>query len=94
MSPIRAADPNDTFFEKLYIDDCEVVHDERKPLFAQIAEAEKVMTAVAANAGSDTAVSVDQIKNDKAVSPGLAGIFYANGSSKADPVELRGFEPQ
>jgi site-specific DNA recombinase len=86
---------NDTFFEKLYIDDCEVTHDVLKPLFAEIAEAKKAMLAVAAVRDTDTqAISTSgKVKNNKTVPPGLAGIFLANGSSKTGLVELRGLEP-
>ncbi|BBZ06942.1 hypothetical protein MDOR_11110 [Mycolicibacterium doricum] len=84
---------NDTFFQRLYIDDCEVTHDVLKPLFDDIAEAKKVMTAVAADTGTTAPVASQRTKNNKTAPPGLAGILLASGSSKADLVELRGFEP-
>ncbi len=84
---------NDTFFQKLYIDDCEVTHDELKPIFADITEAKKVIQAVTTNTGTTTTVATDRTTNNKTASPGLAGILLASGSSKADLVELRGIEP-
>lgn len=78
---------NDTFFQKLYIDDCEVAHDELRPIFADITEANKVIQA------GTTAFAANRTKNNKAAPPGIAGIFLASGSSKADLVELRGLEP-
>ncbi|GFG50806.1 recombinase family protein [Mycolicibacterium agri] len=85
---------NDTFFEKLYIDDCEVVHDELKPPFVEIAEASRVKAAVGtANARTKDAVSSGSTKNSKTAPPGLAGIFLASGSSKAGLVGRAGLEP-
>lgn len=84
---------NDTFFQKLYIDDCEVTDDVLKPPFAEFAEAKKVLTAVTALAANTTAVASSRTKNNKAAPPELASIFLASGSSKADLVELRGLEP-
>ncbi|BDB41263.1 hypothetical protein IWGMT90018_17090 [Mycobacterium kiyosense] len=85
---------NDTFFQKLYIDDCEVVHDELKPLFAEIAEAKRAMMALGtADARFRDATTADSVNNNKTAPLGLAGIFLASGSSKAGLVELRGLEP-
>jgi len=85
---------NDTFFQKLYIDDCEVVNDELTPLFAELAEAKHAMLAAAGHATEiENASESGRTRNNKTVSPGLAGVFLANGSSKTGLVELRGFEP-
>jgi hypothetical protein len=83
---------NDTFFQKLYIDDCEVVEDELKPLFAELSEAKRAVLAVQ-QSESRNASEPERPRNDKTGLHGLAGIFSANGSSKTVLVELRGFEP-
>ena len=83
---------NDTFFQKLYIDDCEVVEDELKPPFAELSEAKRAVLAVQ-QSETRNASEPGRPRNDKTGLHGLAGIFSANGSSKTVLVELRGFEP-
>jgi len=83
---------NDTFFVKLYIDDCEVANDELAPLFAELTEAKKAVLAIHHSDSKDTG-EPERPRNNKTGLPELAGIFSANGSSKTVLVELRGFEP-
>jgi site-specific DNA recombinase len=83
---------NDTFFQKLYIDDCAVVEDELKPLFAEFSEAKEAVLA-AQHSESRNASEPEGRRNNKTGLPGLAGIFSADGSSKTVLVEPRGFEP-
>lgn len=54
---------NDTFFQKLYIDDCEVVRDELKPPFAELTEAKKAIRAATANTDTNTPVAAGRAKN-------------------------------
>lgn len=84
---------NDTFFQKLYIDDCEVVRDELKPPFAELTEAKKAIRAATANTDTNTPVAAGRAKNNKTAPLELAGIFLASGSSKADLVGRAGLEP-
>lgn len=83
---------NDTFFQKLYIDDCEVADDELKPPFAELSATKKAVMdgqyMQTQNTGDPGAPA-----KTKTGLPGLAGIFSAGGSSKTVLVELRGIEP-
>ena len=84
---------NDTFFQRLYIDDSEVVDDELQPLFAELTEAKKAVLA-GHHFEKQNASEPERPRNDKTGLPGLAGIFSASGSSKTVLVELRGLEPR
>jgi hypothetical protein len=80
---------NDTFFEKLYIDDCEVVEDELTPLFAELTATKKAI--LAGNYLEDYNTGEPGVPaKTKTGLPGLAGIFLADGSSKTVLVELIG----
>lgn len=83
---------NDTFFQKLYIDDCEVVEDELRPLFAELTATKKAVLAGHHLATYKTGEPGAPAKTKTGL-PGLAGIFLADGSSKTVLVELRGIEP-
>ena len=86
---------NQTFFHKFYIDELEVVDDERTPLFTEVQHA---MDAFAARhvdgyqEQEEPPKSMAHVRT-KTDLPTLGSVFSSKGSSKTVMVELRGLEP-
>ncbi len=88
---------NQTFFERIYLDDSRVTRDQKTPIFQEIADAKRAYLGE----GVDTVTSHSRsprIAEASAVStktdlPTLSRVFTVNGSSKPVMVGVTGFEP-